>query len=200
MAGSIPKIGHNSGRVDELGKSWRRHVWAKARRDLMPNLPIEVIRRRVARAKELGLPYKTYAGLRAASGDDLIGFMFSSNALDLLRAADRVPAAKVAKLDALRDAKTVGLAILPIAPEHLTPPLQSAYAAPDLLAPWAQTRAALRTVFAQTGHPPPAVSCWCAIAIWNATGCRQAAWLAPCPPPIILRDRPMKDNLRYPHD
>ena len=153
MAGSIPESGHNSGRVDEPGKSWRRHVWAKARHDLMPNLPIEVIRRRVARAKELGLPYKTYAGLRAASGDDLIGFIFSSNALDLLRAADRVPAAKIAKLDALRDAKTVGLAILPIAPEHLTPPLQSAFAAPDLPAPWAQTRAALRKIFVQTGHP-----------------------------------------------
>jgi hypothetical protein len=150
---TAPSIGHNSGRVDEPGKSWRTHVWAKARRDLMPKLPIEIIRRRVARAKELGLPYKTYAGLRAASGDDLIGFMFSSNALDVVRAADRVPSAKVTKLDALRDVKTVGLAHVPIAPDRLTPPLQLAYAAPKSLALWVQTRDALREVFAQTGKP-----------------------------------------------
>ncbi|AGI67164.1 hypothetical protein OAN307_c14890 [Octadecabacter antarcticus 307] len=148
-----PNIGHNSGRVGEPGKSWRTHVWAKARSDLMPKLPIEVIRRRVARAKELGLPYKTYAGFRAASGDDLVGFMFSSNALDLLRATDRVPTAKVAKLDALNDVRTVGLAHVPIALEHLTPPLQLAYAAPKSLAPWVQTRDVMRALFAQTGGP-----------------------------------------------
>lgn len=146
-------IGHNSGRVDEPGKAWRTYVWTKARQQLMPKLPIEVIRRRVARAKELGLPYKTYAGLRASSGDDLIGFMFSSNALNVLRAADNVPSDKAAKIDALKDTRTIGLAHAPIDPAKLTPPLQTAYHAPKPLAPWVQTRDALRDVLANAGCP-----------------------------------------------
>jgi len=154
-------IGHNSGRVDEPGKSWRTHVWGKARQQLMPKLPIEVIRNRVARAKELGLPYKTYAGLRASSGDDLIGFMFSSNALDVLRRADYIPAAKAEKLASLKHAKTIGLAHAPVEPAQLSPPLQAAFAAPKPLAPWVQTRAALRDVLAQSGAPSSRVVLVC---------------------------------------
>lgn len=146
-------IGHNSGRVDEGGKSWRTHAWAKARRDLMPRLPIEVVRRRVVRARELGLPYKTYAGLRAASGDDLIGFMFSSNALDVLKHADAVPAAKAEKIHALRDARALGLAHAPVAPAQLTPPLEAAVTAPEPLAPWTQTRDTLRDIFRSLTAP-----------------------------------------------
>lgn len=153
MSGPLHGIGHNSGRVDEPGKSWRTHVWAKARRDLMPRLPIEVVRRRVARAKELGLPYKTYAGFRAASGDDLIGFMFSSNALDVLRATDRVPASKVAKLNTLRDAKTIGLTHARVTKTQIVPPLQDAHVAPSPTAPWALVRDDLRATFQDIGKP-----------------------------------------------
>ena len=46
----------------------------------MPTLPIEVLRLRVKRARELGLEYKTYASLRAATGHDVVAFRFSSNA------------------------------------------------------------------------------------------------------------------------
>ncbi|MEN8840750.1 MAG: hypothetical protein ABF254_07600 [Octadecabacter sp.] len=146
-------IGHNSGLVDEPGKSWRTHVWAKARQQLMPTLPIEVVRRRVARAKELGLPYKTYAGLRAASGDDLIGFMFSNNALDVLRCTDKVTADKTAKIATLKDTRTIGLAQAPTTPNQLSPPLQTAHTAPKPLAPWVKKREHLRNIFAQTGRP-----------------------------------------------
>ncbi|SMX37384.1 hypothetical protein [Octadecabacter ascidiaceicola] len=146
-------IGHNSGRVDEPGKSWRTHVWAKARRQLMPTLPIEVVRRRVARAKELGLPYQTYAGLRASSGDDLIGFMFSNNALDVLRRSDKVAAGKAAKIAALKDVRTIGLAQAPTTPSQLTPPLQTAYSAPKPLAPWVKKRDHMCEIFAKIGRP-----------------------------------------------
>lgn len=146
-------IGHNSGRVDEPGKAWRTHVWRKARQDLMPKLPIEVIRRRVKRAKELGLPYKTYAGLRAASGDDLIGFMFSSNALDVVRRGDVVPAAKADRLGELVGAKTIALTHAPIVPAQVAPPADFAAPAPRPLANWAKTRATLCDVFAQTRAP-----------------------------------------------
>lgn len=140
-------IGHNSGLVDEPGRSWRTHVWRKARGQLMPKLPIEVIRRRVARAKELGLPYKTYAGLRASSGDDLIGFMFSSNALNVLKQSDRVAADKADKIARLRDSRTFGLVQGQVAPSQVVPPLQDAATAPRPLAPWTETRDQLNATF-----------------------------------------------------
>lgn len=143
-------IGHNSGKVDEPGKAWRTYAWRKARQELMPKLPIEVIRLRVKRAKELGLPYKTYAGLRAASGDDLIGFMFSSNALDVLKRGDDVPAAKANKLGALVGAKTVCLTHAPVASHQVSPPADVAASAPRPLASWADHRMVLKDVFVQS--------------------------------------------------
>lgn len=74
-------IGHNKGPTMEAGRSWRKHCWIKARADLLPTLPIEILRNRVRRAKELGLDYKSYASIRAASGHDVVAFLFSSNAL-----------------------------------------------------------------------------------------------------------------------
>jgi hypothetical protein len=50
---------------------------------LLPSLPLEIVRVRVARAKRLGLPYKTYATIRATSGRDIVAFLFSGNALGL---------------------------------------------------------------------------------------------------------------------
>jgi hypothetical protein len=75
--------GHNSRR--EPASAWRLHCWTEARRALLPTLPIEIVRLRVARARELGLDYRTYASVRAASGHDVVAFLFSSNALRLLR-------------------------------------------------------------------------------------------------------------------
>jgi plexin A len=54
-------IGHNGGPTMEPGTSWRRHCWTKARRDLLPAMPLEVIGYRMKRATELGLDYRTYA-------------------------------------------------------------------------------------------------------------------------------------------
>lgn len=78
-------IGHNRGPVVE-GASWRATCWRRARAELLgPRLPVEVVRLRVARAKALGLDYKTYAGVRATTGRDLVAFLFSSNGLAVFR-------------------------------------------------------------------------------------------------------------------
>ena len=106
----VAGIGHNSGRVDAPGKSWRRYVWTKARKDLMPTLPLEVVRLRVRRAAELGLPYKTYAGIRASSGHDLIGFLFSNNALQVLREGQAMPHDRAAKIAGLVATTNTGIA------------------------------------------------------------------------------------------
>jgi len=146
-------IGHNSGRDDAPGKSWRTFAWAKARRKLMPRLPIEVVRRRVKRAQELGLPYKTYAGLRAQSGDDLIGFMFSTNALGVLGRKMRVEVNKENKINNLKHVSKVGLLSRGVDAAQVIPPLDSAYPAPAPMAPWTKNRDHLEKIFTQAKRP-----------------------------------------------
>lgn len=148
-------IGHNSGRVNEPGKSWRKHVWTKARKQLMPTLPLEVVRLRVRRAAELGLPYKTYAGIRASTGHDLIGFLFSSNALQVLQDGQGLPNDRQAKLVGLRNTDCTGLAHRPVTPTHLgtLPGLARAYAAPRFTQSWSETRDELRTMITAQGKP-----------------------------------------------
>lgn len=148
-------IGHNSGQVEEPGKAWRTHVWKKARKNLMPTLPLEVVRLRVRRAAELGLPYKTYAGIRASTGHDLIGFLFSNNALQVLRDGHLPPQVRAAKVAGLVRAKNIGVAHHPVTPTHLgtIAGLRTAFAAPQFSASWSDMRDQLQDMFAQHGHP-----------------------------------------------
>lgn len=64
---------------------------------------------RVRRAAELGLDYKTYAGVRSTTGRDIIAFLFSSNALRI-DAAARIPPGVAARLAVISGATRVGLA------------------------------------------------------------------------------------------
>ena len=96
------KLGHNNGPNMVTGVRFRKLCWSKARAQLLPKLPIEVIRRRVKRAGELGLDYKSYASIRASSGHDVVAFLFSSNALRLLKENGNLPADRVEKLTALQ--------------------------------------------------------------------------------------------------
>jgi len=148
-------IGHNSGRVDASGKSWRKHVWTKARKELMPTLPLEVVRLRVRRATELGLPYKTYAGIRASTGHDLIGFLFSNNALQVLRDGQALPADRAQKLAGLVRAQCIGAAHKPVTPTHLgrLPGIAAAHAAPAFDASWSDMRDLVRGMITAQGHP-----------------------------------------------
>lgn len=78
-------IGHNGG-PSANGAGFRAHCWRVARAELLgARLPIEVVRSQVARAKALGLDYKTYAGVRSTTGRDLVAFLYSSNALGVFR-------------------------------------------------------------------------------------------------------------------
>lgn len=148
-------IGHNSGQVIARGQSWRKHVWTKARKDLMPSLPIEVVRLRVRRAAELGLPYKTYAGIRASTGHDLIGFMFSNNALRVLRDGQALPADRARRLAALVDTDCTGVAHRPVTPTHLggLPGLHRAFPAPAFNLSWSVMRDQVRAMVTAQGQP-----------------------------------------------
>ncbi len=137
------RIGHNGGPTMEQGRGWRRYAWTRARADLLPKMPIEVVRRRVRRARELGIDYKAYAGIRAATGRDIIALLFSDNALRL--AADaRMPTDRAALLDAVRDADLLALLHPPQTADTFLaahPAFSDANLAPGLRASWSDIRA-----------------------------------------------------------
>ncbi|QRZ14094.1 hypothetical protein JWJ88_05415 [Paracoccus methylovorus] len=86
-------IGHNRGPA--AGSGFRTHCWSVARRELLgARLPVEVVRMHLRRAKDLGLDYKTYAGVRATTGRDLIAFLYSTNALGVFRNDHKVAPAE----------------------------------------------------------------------------------------------------------
>lgn len=140
-------IGHNNGPTLEAGHGWRRHCWGKARKALLPVLPVEIVRIRVKRAAEIGLDYRTYATVRATTGRDIVAFLFSTNALRLFREMQGLEAARVAKLAAIRDCARGGLAIAPLSPEAVLARagdvLDAAHAAPPVHGGWSETARAL---------------------------------------------------------
>lgn len=141
-------IGHNGGPSLEGGVSFRRYAWKQARKGLLgERLPIEVIRRRVRRAEELGLPYKSYASIRASTGCDVLGFLFSSNALRLIRQGDRMPPLYADKLSGVK-ATRLAAVHRPLDPQTVAmlDEIDRAGSAPRPYAPWSAQHAALREI------------------------------------------------------
>ncbi len=141
-------IGHNGGPSVEGGQAWRQHCWTAARQALLPTLPIEVLRTRVRRAQALGLEYRTYASVRAQTGHDVVGFLFSSNALRVTVQAVRMPEGRAAKLS-LVQAQRVGLAQGLLNSDQLAalnPELDRVADAPALLAQYGATARHIRAV------------------------------------------------------
>ncbi len=136
-------IGHNGGPTMEKGRGWRRYAWKRARAELLPKMPIEIVRRRVKRARDLGLDYKAYAGIRAATGRDVIALLFSDNALRLLADA-RMPSDRAALVDAVQGAERLALVHPPFDPalvQEVNASIAAAGAAPGIAASWPEVRA-----------------------------------------------------------
>lgn len=140
-------IGHNRGPALEGGGSWRRHCWSAAREALVPVLPVEVVRLRVKRARALGLDYRTYAGVRAATGHDVVAFLFSSNALRVSMQHPAMPEARAVKLAEVACGR-LALAVAPLTPgrvEAANPSvLDGVYPAPYALAGFGEMRDRVR--------------------------------------------------------
>jgi hypothetical protein len=145
----------------EAGYGFRKVAWKKARRSLLPSLPLEVVRIHVARAKRLGLPYHTYATIRATSGHDIVAFLFSGNALQLAPARPAPPPDVAARLADLGDAaRRLAAVYAPLAPAvvlRTEPNLDAAARAPDITLPWGEMRARLRGFVRDEGLPPDGV-------------------------------------------
>ncbi len=160
LGGAVSGPGHNGGPTLEAGGSWRRHCWRVARAELLPKLPLEVVRLHVKRAGEIGLDYKTYAGVRATTGHDLVAFLFSTNALRLLREGDRMPAADAETLARTRHVGRLIAAQPPLDPARVRQGLagqgvaiDAAARAPGIALGWAETRQALLDLLGEVRAP-----------------------------------------------
>ena len=118
MTGAPAGSGHNGGPTLEPGAGWRRYAWRRARAELLPTLPLEVVRLRVQRARELGIDYKAYASVRAATGRDVIALLFSVNALRITPAAPAMPPEEAARLAAVSGAERQLAVYRPLAPDR----------------------------------------------------------------------------------
>lgn len=150
-------IGHNRG-PSMKSTGWHAHCWRRARAELLPVLPVEVVRTRVRRAKSLGLDYKTYAGVRATTGRDLIAFLFSSNALGVFRDDQALADGREDKLISLTadrhlgvgpglDAQALGQRISAVSARRL----------PTFGSPWGEMRAEAKAWLRAQGLPGDAI-------------------------------------------
>lgn len=149
-------IGHNQGPSMERGHRFRKYLWTKARRDLLPTLPIKVVRMRLRRARELGLDYKTYAGVRASTGRDVIGFLFSSNALRISRRQINLPADCAAKVEQITACGKLALVHAPLLPQDVARAnavLDVVATAPVFTDSWSASRARIAGLLAAEKLP-----------------------------------------------
>lgn len=149
----------------EKGHSWRKTCWSKSRRSLLPQMPLEVVRSRLKRAREIGLDYKTYASVRNNTGRDIYAFLFSSNALRLHLAAGDLPECRARKLRDLQKCDQMIAAHKPLDPtvipkdfnelHHID--IRAACAAPRFTASWSEIRGQMTDLIRTEKIPADAI-------------------------------------------
>jgi hypothetical protein len=156
----VTLIGHNGGPTLGAGRSWRQQCWRRARADLLPHLPLEVVRLRVKRAAAIGLDYKTYAGFRASTGHDIVALLFSTNALRMLRPGDALPEPRAVKLRATRGLAHLVATQPPLDPVRVTAALAAegialgaCHRAPAVAQSWSEIRGGIRAILAEQRLP-----------------------------------------------
>ena len=162
----LPGIGHNNGPSLEPGKGFRKVAWAKAKEAILPRPPLEVLKRRVRRARQLGLAYPAYASILAGSGRDVMAFLFTSHALGLRLAR----AIEMDERDAARLREITGVKRLLMGPQGADAgalaeargaerriEFDVAKAAPGLEAPLPDGRAAVQALLTPLKLPADAV-------------------------------------------
>ena len=149
-------IGHNNGPTLEGGSGWRRYAWRRARRELLPRMPVELVRLRIRRAKELGIDYKSYASIRAANGRDIVALLFSSNALRVGPRVMTIPEERARTLGEIKQCGRLAMVHAPVDVfefNRLNPEVDVAERAPDLRDNWGEVRAKVQALTASRGLP-----------------------------------------------
>ncbi|QHQ33753.1 hypothetical protein [Algicella marina] len=147
-------IGHNKGPSLEPGAGWRRYAWKRARQSLMKEaVPLEIVRLRMRRAKELGLAYPQYASILRGTGRDVTAFLFTCDGLGLrLRRRLEMPQPVRDKLGGLIRTDLLALAPEGEVPEEFRAELEDVsglrFAAAGVAAPtgWRASAEAVRSV------------------------------------------------------
>lgn len=145
-------IGHNQGPSMEKGRSWRSFQWRQAQKALMPKaIPLAVVKMRVRRARQLGMDYKAYAAIRQATGRDVCGLLFSSNALRIMAGQAAMPEDRRAVLATVEGAERMAAVYRPLSLAEVlgANPLDAVMPAPDLQLSWAETGARFRDFVAE---------------------------------------------------
>jgi len=160
-------IGHNNGPSMKTGLGWQRHCWAKARKELLgKTIPVEIVRMRIKRARELGLAYPQYASIMLGSGRDIVGFLFTVDGLHLrLRKQLEMPDTVQDKLQSLRKCSLMAFAPSGENPDAFRQELQqvagvrfsSASPEPEDEINWSAARRAIRTALDPLKLPSDAV-------------------------------------------
>ena len=83
-------IGHNQGPPLDTGRAWRRTCWKKAQQAAWKSPPVETVRRRSRRAKELGLTYRQYSLVLLDRGVHLAVLFFDLGGTLLRVEADEI--------------------------------------------------------------------------------------------------------------
>lgn len=176
--------GHNGGPTLEPGTGWRRYAWARARRDTLPKMPLEIVRLRVRRAEELGIDYKSYTSIRAGTGRDVIALLFSTNALRVTPKAVAMPEAQADTLDKVTGAQRMAAVYRPLMPAQVAGAnaavIEAAGEAPTLADNWHAMRDKLGAMTTARGVPSDAVVVVGATALeaeWTVAG-RMAGYLS----------------------
>ncbi len=161
------RIGHNNGPSMKTDLGWQQHCWGKARKNLIGKaIPIEVVRMRIKRARELGLAYPQYASILLGTGRDIVGFLFTVDGLHLrLRKRLEMPDFVRDKLQSLDKCTLTALAPSGEAPDAFRMELQqvagapfaSSAAQPEAGASWPKARCAIRAALDPLKLPGDAV-------------------------------------------
>ena len=169
-------IGHNNG--PGAGRGFRRHCWKLARRQTIGRaMPLEIVRIRVRRARQLGLAYPQYAAILMGSGRDVAAFLFTTEALGLrLRRRLEMPSDVQERLAALQNCDRLAFAPSGEEPEPFRIELQdvsglifASCGRPPEGDSWSAARAAVRSVLDPMKLPGDAV-------VMIGTRAEEAGW------------------------
>lgn len=166
MSASLPPPGLGHNQPPEPGAGFRRYAWAQAKAAQAERLSPVQLRRRIARAGELGMDYPTYASVLRVAGRDPAALLFTPGGLGLrLSRRLSLPEDLRAQLAGLR-----GCHLLALAPQEepaaafleelravTALPFAAAGVMPSPGAPWRGRAMALRQALDPLRLPGPAV-------------------------------------------